>query len=255
MKIDSPADYLQKIQRNTKSYEAAVTSGDLNTAQRLAKECADLYHQLARKVPLRELYYREQAKAWKKKAEGIAVTIPSGAQKTGTDIIGDEVATSSSPKPQGRAASAQPRHEVFLSYSKPDQAVAHDLCSYLEAEGIFCWIAPRDVIPGSNFPGSIIDAIDESRIVVLIFSKSSDNSPHVIRELTRAVTRNLLILPCRIEDIQPTKNMDYLINIPHWFDAFPPPVQQYFGTLAQTIRTHLAGLQTIDPGWVIPGDK
>jgi hypothetical protein len=255
MKIDSPADYLQKISRNTKAFEAAEKVGDLNNAQRLAKECADLYHQLARKVPLREQYYREQVKAWKKKAEEIAVTIPSGAPKTGTDMIGDEVATSSVPKTQGRAVSAQPRHQVFISYSKPDQAVARDLCSYLEAEGIFCWIAPRDVIPGSNFPGSIIDAIDESKVVVLIFSKSSDNSPHVIRELTRAVTRNLLILPCRIEDILPTKNMDYLINIAHWFDAFPPPVQQYFCTLAQTIRTHLDGVHTVDLSPAIPGDK
>jgi hypothetical protein len=255
MKIDAPADILQKIQKNTKAFTAAKTSGDLNNAQRLAMECATLYHQLARRVPLREQYYREQAKAWKKKAEESTGTTPAGAQNTGTDMIGDEVETSSDPKTQGRAASAQHRHEVFLSYSKPDQAVAHDLCSYLEAEGIPCWIAPRDVIPGSNFPGSIIDAIDESKVVVLIFSKSSDNSPHVIRELTRAVTRNLLILPFRIEDILPTKNMDYLINIPHWFDAFPLPVQQYFDRLAQTIKTHLDRVQTIDLSPAVPGGK
>jgi len=255
MKIDAPADYLQKIQRNTKLYEAAVTSGDLNTAQRLAKECAVLYHQLARRVPLRELYYREQAKVWKKKAEEIAVTMPSGSKKTGTDMIGDEVATATIPKNQVKALSVIPRHQVFISYSKPDQAVTRDLCSYLEAEGISCWIAPRDVVPGSNFPGSIIEAIDESKVLVLIFSKSSDNSPHVIRELTRAVTRNILILPFRIEDIQPTKNMDYLINIPHWLDAFPPPAQQHFDRLAQTIRTHLDGVHTVDLSPAVPGGK
>ena len=255
MKIDSPADFLQKIQRNTMAFEAAKTSGDLITAQCLAEECAALYYQLARRIPLREQYYREQAKEWKKKAEVCASTTPAGSENTGTDMINDEVETPSVPKTEVRFASVQPRHQVFISYSKPDLEVARDLCSYLEAEGIFCWIAPRDVIPGSNFPGSIIDAIDESKVVVLIFSKSSDNSPHVIRELTRAVTRNLLILPCRIEDILPTKNMDYLINIPHWFDAFPPPVQQYFGTLAQTIRILLAGIQMIYPGPAIPGDK
>jgi hypothetical protein len=255
MKINTPADFLQKIQRNTKAFTAAETSGDLKTAQRLAKDCAALYNQLARRVPLRELYYREQAKSWKKKAEEIAVTIPSGSQKTGTDMIDDEVATSSIPKTEVRSATAQPRHQVFISYSKPDRAISQDLCSYLEAQNIPCWIAPRDVIPGSNFPGSIIDAIDESKVVVLIFSKSSDNSPHVIRELTRAVTRNLLILPFRIEEILPTKNMDYLINISHWFDAFPPPEQQYFGTLTQTIKTHLNGVQTIEPGPAIQGGK
>lgn len=244
MKIDAPADYLQKIQRNTKAFEEAETSGDLNTAWSLAKECASLFNHLAQKVPLRELYYREQAKGWKKKAGEIAISMSSGSKKTGTCMIDDEVATAPPPKNQVTAVSLKPRHQVFISYSKPDQVIAHDLCSYLEAEGIFCWIAPRDVLPGSNFPGSIIDAIDESKVLVLIFSKSSDNSPHVIRELTRAVTRNILILPFRIEDIQPTKNMDYLINIPHWLDAFPPPAQRHFERLAQTIRTHLAGLES-----------
>jgi hypothetical protein len=255
MKIDTPADYLQKIQRNTKAFEAAETSGDLKTAQRLAEECAALYHKLSRSVPLREQYYRDKAKEWKKKAEMSDGTTPAGSEITGTDMINDEVATAPDSTAGGRSASAQPRHQVFISYSKPDQAVTRDLCSYLEAEGISCWIAPRDVVPGSNFPGSIIEAIDESKVLVLIFSKSSDNSPHVIRELTRAVTRNILILPFRIEDIQPTKNMDYLINIPHWLDAFPPPAQQHFDRLAQTIRTHLDGVHTVDLSPAVPGGK
>ena len=250
MKIDTPADFLQKISRNTKAFAAARTSGDLITALRLAEESAALYHNLARSVPLREQYYREQAKEWKKKAGVCAGTAPAAGQHTVTDMIADEVAVAPVPATAVRNTPAYPPHQVFISYSKPDQLVARDLCTYLEAEGIPCWIAPRDVLPGSNFPGSIIDAIDESKVVVLIFSKSSDNSQHVLRELTRAVTRNLLILPFRIEDILPTKNMDYLINIPQWFDAFPPPAQQYFGTLTTTIKTHLAGLE---PGTPRPG--
>ena len=251
MKIETPADFLQKISGNTKAFEAAVTSGDIKTAQRLAEECKTLYLKLARSVPFREHYYREKAKEWKVKAEEIAGTTPAGGQNTGTDMIDDEVATGFTTAV--RAASSKPPHQVFISYSKPEQQIAKDLCSYLEAEGIFCWIAPRDVLPGSNFPGSILDAIDESKVVVLIFSKSSDNSPHVIRELTRAVTRNLLILPFRIEDILPTKNMDYLISTPQWFDAFPLPAKQYFKTLTETIKTHLAGIEPVDPRSTNPG--
>jgi hypothetical protein len=247
MKIDTPADFLRKISGNTKAFEAAGTSGDIKTAQRIAEECATLYLKLARSVPFREHYYREKAKEWKAKAEEIAGTTPAGGENTGTDMIDDEVVTAPGSTTAVRIASSKPPHQVFISYSKPDQMTALDICSYLEAEGIFCWIAPRDVLPGSNFPGSIIDAIDESRVVVLIFSKSSDNSPHVIREMTRAVTRNLLILPFRIEDILPTKNMDYLINTPQWFDAFPLPAQQYFKTLAETIKTLLASIEPVDP--------
>ena len=245
MKIDTPADFLQKISRNNKAFEAAEAAGDLSTAQRLAEESATLFLKLARSVPLRSQFYRDQAKDWKTKAEEIVGSTQAGGQNTGTDLIGDEVPTGSATAV--RTSSSKPPHQVFISYSKPEALIAKDLCSYLEAEDIFCWIAPRDVLPGSNFPGSIIDAIDESKVVVLIFSKSSDNSPHVIRELTRAVTRNLIILPFRIEDIMPTKNMDYLINTPQWFDAFPLPAQQYFKTLAETIKTHLAGFESANP--------
>lgn len=239
MKIDLPADLLEKANRNAKAFEKALASGDTATAHKLAHEVAALYSMLAWKVPLREQNYREQERAWKAKADAI----------TGPDFIADEVPLPDAPESAPASRSGKkPRHVVFISYSKPDMQVAHDLCTYLEQQGIGCWIAPRDVLPGENFPGSIIDAIDASRIVLLVFSKSSDRSPHVIRELTRAVNQDLHIIPFRLEDILPSKNMTYLINIPHWFDAFPPPAAQYFPRLAGTIRALLAESPTGNAG-------
>jgi hypothetical protein len=250
MKFDSPADLIEKVQRNSKAFTAAETSGDLKTALRLTEECVALFNQLAKKVPLREMYYREQAKVWKIKAEKITGALIA-EQNAYPDMIGDEVVTTMDTEVVVKQVSkdtapSKPPPIIFISYSKPDQQIAKDLCTHLEAENIPCWIAPRDVLPGSIFLGSIFDAIDACIVMVVVFSKSSDNSPHVLRELARAVTRNILIIPFRIEEILPSKNMDYLINIPHWFDAFPPPAQQYFGTLTQTIKTHLAGLQTVE---------
>ena len=37
-------------------------------------------------------------------------------------------------------------HDVFVSYSHHDKAQADAVCATLEAKGIRCWIAPRDVI-------------------------------------------------------------------------------------------------------------
>ena len=250
MKIDSPADFLEKINRNTKAFDSAKSSKDSTTAQRLAVETAALYNRLAKKVPYREQLYRTRAQEWNTKAEECAGMIKVGAQDPGTDILQDVVATAPAPGASGMSTPAptKPVRQVFISYSSPDRALANDLCQYLETQGISCWIAPRDVVPGSDFPGSIIDAIDASTVMVLIFSKSSNSSPHVMRELTRAVTRNMLIIPFRIEEILPTKNMDYLINIAQWFNAMPPPPQQHFGALTETIKSHLSGQQTEKPG-------
>lgn len=250
MKFDSPADFLEKINKNTKVFDSAVSLGDNTTAQRLALETATLYNRLAKKVPHREQFYRTRSKEWEAKAEKCAEMVKVGAQNTDTALLQDVVATAPAPGDAVKSTlvPTKPVRQVFISYSSPDRALANDLCAYLEAQGISCWIAPRDVVPGSDFPGSIIDAIDASRVMILIFSKNSNNSPHVIRELTRAITSNILIIPFRIEDILPTKNMDYLINVAQWFNAIPPPPQQYFGALTETVKSHLSGQQTEKPG-------
>ena len=78
-------------------------------------------------------------------------------------------------------------HDVFISYAQEDKPVADAVCARLESRNIRCWIAPRDVLPGEDFPDAIIKAIDSSRVMVLIFSSNSNASPHVVRELTKAM--------------------------------------------------------------------
>jgi len=54
-------------------------------------------------------------------------------------------------------------HDVFVSHSVKDNAVADAVVARLEAESVNCWIAPRDVVPGADWGESIIDAIESSR--------------------------------------------------------------------------------------------
>jgi hypothetical protein len=70
-------------------------------------------------------------------------------------------------------------HEVFISYCSEDKNIADAVCAGLEAEKIACWIAPRDVAPATNYGAAIIDAIMETRIMVVIFSSRANQSRHV----------------------------------------------------------------------------
>jgi hypothetical protein len=252
MKNESPFQILEQIKGKAKAFDTALSSDKPETARRHSQECATLFRRLAQMVPLREHEYLKKAKEWEAKGQDIAIPNRPGTgsgKLSEPDLINSEVLV-----PEGKdsgttyrnesGTSQIPSHEVFISYSNPEKIVAYDLCSYLETNGIRCWIAPRDVTPGTSFPASIIDAIDASKALVLIFSKSSNNSPHVVRELTRAVTKNVVILPFRIEDTPLSKNMEYLINLPHWMDALPPPPQQHFSALADTLRAHLSRLQS-----------
>jgi len=127
-------------------------------------------------------------------------------------------------------------HDVFISYSVEDKPTADAVCAALEGKRIRCWIAPRDILPGAIFAEALIEAINGSRVFVLVFSSRSNNSPHVMRELERAVHKGLPILPLRIEDVPLSLSMEYFISSPHWLDAMTPPLQKHLGHLAETVR-------------------
>ncbi|WAC04907.1 MAG: TIR domain-containing protein [Methanoregula sp.] len=127
-------------------------------------------------------------------------------------------------------------HDVFISYAQLDKPIADAVCAKLESRHIRCWIAPRDVPPGKNFPEAIIDAIEESKVVTLIFSSHANNSPHVLREVTKAVNKGCIIVPFRVEDVVPSKSMEYLISVPHWLDAITPPLEKHIDELAGNVE-------------------
>lgn len=126
-------------------------------------------------------------------------------------------------------------HDVFISYAQEDKPIADAVCAKLEAHAIRCWIAPRDIPPGKNFPEAIIEGIEGGKVVVVIFSSFANKSPHVMRELTNAVNKSRIIIPFRIEDVEPSKSMEYLISVPHWLDAVTPPIEKHIDLLAKTI--------------------
>src|ERR1700691_2060527 len=110
-------------------------------------------------------------------------------------------------------------HDVFISHSVKDKVTADAVCAVLEAEGVRCWIAPRDVLPSMEWSTAIVDAIEESRIIVLVFTANATASPQIRREVECAVNHGVPILPVRIEDVLPTKALEYFIGNVHWLDA------------------------------------
>lgn len=131
-------------------------------------------------------------------------------------------------------------HDVFISYSSKDKLTADKICSFLEANGVRCWITPRDVLPGSNWGESIIDAIYDARVVLLVFSSNSNLSEHIKREVERAVNRGKVIIPFRIEDVMPSKSLEYFISAQHWLDAYTPPLEKHLQHLTKTIKMLLS---------------
>src|SRR5215218_100512 len=130
-------------------------------------------------------------------------------------------------------------HDVFLSYSSKDKSVADAACAMLEARGVRCWMAPRDIVPGSEWGAAIIGAIGSSRVMVLIYTSSSNASPQVRREVERAVARGLHVIPFRVEDVPMSPALEYFISAPHWLDALNPPLERHLEHLGKIIEAVL----------------
>lgn len=129
--------------------------------------------------------------------------------------------------------------DVFVSYSQPDRDCAYELTHQLEAGGFTVWIAPRDVSPAAEWAAEIIDAIAAARVMVLVFSASSNTSPQVRREVERAVHKDVRILPFRIEDVLPSRSLEYFLSSQHWLDGFPPPRAAHYERLRGALRQWL----------------
>jgi WD40 repeat protein len=127
-------------------------------------------------------------------------------------------------------------HDVFISYSSKDKNAANAVCAVLERNGIRCWIAPRDVTPGMVWGAVIVGAIHGAKIMVLVFSGAANTSPQIEREVERAISKGIPVIPFRIEDVQPSDSLEYFISASHWLDAFTDPLEQHLEKLAKVVR-------------------
>ena len=131
--------------------------------------------------------------------------------------------------------------DVFVSYSQPDRERAFAIVQRLEARGISVWIAPRDVAPAADWAAEIIDAISRAWLMLLVFSGTSNDSAQVRREVERAVHKQVPVLPFRLENVLPSKSLEYFLSAQHWMDAFPPPLEPHVDRLCDYLDAALGG--------------
>ncbi len=105
---------------------------------------------------------------------------------------------------------------IFISHSSEDALVAEEICSLIEKNGKKCFIAPRDICSGKEYAEELLNGIDHSETMILVLSKKSNNSPHVLREVERAVSKSIPILVYKLEEVELTKSLEYFLMTHQW---------------------------------------
>jgi len=136
-----------------------------------------------------------------------------------------------SPEPKDR--------HVFISYAAENEATAKEICDLLEAQGVNCWIAERDTTGGSEYGPEVSDAIDGTAALVLILSKDSNASVHVINEVEWATSHGKPVFTVRIEDVPPSKRLALHISTRTWVKGWVRPLDEKIKQLGMTIKQEI----------------
>jgi len=147
------------------------------------------------------------------------------------------------PEPPAATATdtpARPPVDVFVSYASQDAALADAVVASLERQGLRCWIAPRDVVPGSLYADGIVRAINESRVLVLVLSAHAVESAHVGKEIERASSKRRPIIALRTDAAPLSHAFEYFLSESQWIDLGASGVAAAAEALGAAIKRHLA---------------
>ena len=131
------------------------------------------------------------------------------------------------------------KRDVFISYhTNSSSEQVKNICAVLESRGISCWYAPRNV--KGEFASSIIEAIRNCRVFLIILNSNSNVSEHVLNELNYAFDRlskheNIELLPFRVDDSDLSDSVQYYLGRMHVMDGSLPPEMLRIQELADRI--------------------
>lgn len=115
-----------------------------------------------------------------------------------------------------------PTPRIFVSHaSAADGAKAVALAQMLEAAGQRCWLAPRNIPPGADWNGAIIEAIDACDAVVLLVSDASTQSPFVKAEVQFAFERSKRIVSVHLSQSADSGRIDLRLNTVQRLRGYP----------------------------------
>jgi hypothetical protein len=112
------------------------------------------------------------------------------------------------------------QYSAFISYASENREKAEELCASLEQRGLVCWMAPRDIRAGREYADEIIHGLERSAAVVLVLSQAANTSVFVLREIERAVSKDINVVPVHIEDVTPSPGLELFISGTHWMDVW-----------------------------------
>lgn len=125
----------------------------------------------------------------------------------------------------------------FICHSSEDADIAKRIVSRLEAAGIPCWIAPRNIPPGLTYAASIVQGIKASAFLIFLFTNASNKSEAVVNEIETAMGLKVPIIPFRIDNIAYSDSLEYYLRSKQAINAWSKPLEAAIDELITYIHS------------------
>ena len=132
-------------------------------------------------------------------------------------------------------------HDIFICYAQEDKVIADAVCAELERRGLRCWYAARDVRQGEDEIAARARAVDDSRLLVLVFTEKVNGSAQVLGEICNAADDRTPIFPFRLTGVAPADNLKYYLGGVNWIDAVGKDAQKSLRALGDACEKQLQG--------------
>jgi TolB-like protein len=129
--------------------------------------------------------------------------------------------------------------EIFISYRRADRGWAELLHGQIKAQGVEAWYDAH-VAAGEDWRLATAKALEDSTIFVLLFSENAARSSDIAKELAAAVLKRKLIIPVRLENIEPSGPFLYELASRNWVNAYENTsarLAELAKELAQLVKT------------------
>ncbi|MBN8607667.1 MAG: toll/interleukin-1 receptor domain-containing protein [Caulobacterales bacterium] len=113
--------------------------------------------------------------------------------------------------------------DLFVSHSSKDTLLANQIVAALEANGVSCWVAPRDVRTGAEYQAEILRGLRESNGVLFLHSRHATESRHVTREIALADETGKPIYPVKLTNDPISGSLEYTLASRQWIDFAANP--------------------------------
>ncbi|MHC4985970.1 MAG: toll/interleukin-1 receptor domain-containing protein [Planctomycetota bacterium] len=125
--------------------------------------------------------------------------------------------------------------DIFICYARKDTKAVTPWVRRLEAAGFDVWMDVTNVDGATVWASEIVEAISSCKVLMLMLTRHSAGSHHVVKELSLASDKERRVLPLMLEKTDVPASMQYHLAAIHYLELFGKEPDEAFESIVRAL--------------------